>query len=449
MCPVAAASTRRADAPYGFLRGSLAVVLATLLLAAGCGSSEPEPLKPLEPSVPADLCATVPATCVRGLIANANTPTPETRPLPARCARPDGAKNQVRAVVTWVEANDEVRRGRGPGQPVPRHRPQGVHGAGGVPREGADKACAASGTVKGADSATIAALTDREVITVRLDHEPTGKQPAIDRREADARGRPQLDGRELLSRTMSSVPAVPWHRPMSGRDPDESHRASTPLELFFDLCFVVAVAAAAATLHHDLAHDHLATALAGYAMVFFAIWWAWVNYSWFAQRLRHRRHHLPADDLRADDRRARGRGRNAAGRRAPAIRDARGRLRDHADGDGPVVAPRRARTPRRPSYGAPLRRRGHRHPGLLDPAHALLRPRHAAQGSPSSHSPLGDGRAVLGRAQRGRHAVAPAPHRRALRAVHDHRARRGDPRDHAGDLGHAGRARTRRPAAAC
>ena len=80
---------------------------------------------------------------------------------------------------------------------------------------------------------------------------------------------------------MSGVPAVPWHRPMSGRDPDEEHRASTPLELFFDLCFVVAVAAAAATLHHDLAHDHL-SGLAGYAMVFFAIWWAWVNYSWFA-----------------------------------------------------------------------------------------------------------------------------------------------------------------------
>ena len=80
---------------------------------------------------------------------------------------------------------------------------------------------------------------------------------------------------------MSGLPAVPWHRPMSGRDPEESHRASTPLELFFDLCFVVAVAAAAATLHHDLTLDHL-DGLVGYAMVFFAIWWAWVNYSWFA-----------------------------------------------------------------------------------------------------------------------------------------------------------------------
>jgi low temperature requirement protein LtrA len=80
---------------------------------------------------------------------------------------------------------------------------------------------------------------------------------------------------------MSGIPALPWHRPMSGRDPEEPHRTSTPLELFFDLCFVVAVAAAAATLHHDLALGHL-DGLVGYAMVFFAIWWAWVNYSWFA-----------------------------------------------------------------------------------------------------------------------------------------------------------------------
>ena len=77
------------------------------------------------------------------------------------------------------------------------------------------------------------------------------------------------------------IPAIPWHRPMTGRDPDEQHRASTPLELFFDLCFVVAVAAVASTLHHDLSHGHL-SGIAGYAMVFFAIWWAWVNYSWFA-----------------------------------------------------------------------------------------------------------------------------------------------------------------------
>ena len=36
-----------------------------------------------------------------------------------------------------------------------------------------------------------------------------------------------------------------WVIPMKPRSPDEAHRASTPLELLFDLVFVVAVAQAA------------------------------------------------------------------------------------------------------------------------------------------------------------------------------------------------------------
>ena len=73
-----------------------------------------------------------------------------------------------------------------------------------------------------------------------------------------------------------------WHVPMSGRDPAETHRASTPLELLFDLCFVVAVAQAAIVLHHDLAEAKVIEGLIGYLMVFFAIWWAWMNFTWFA-----------------------------------------------------------------------------------------------------------------------------------------------------------------------
>lgn len=69
---------------------------------------------------------------------------------------------------------------------------------------------------------------------------------------------------------------------MSGRDPAEDGRSATPLELLLDLAFVVAVASAAAGLHHHLESGHLASGLVGYGMVFFAVWWAWVNYSWFA-----------------------------------------------------------------------------------------------------------------------------------------------------------------------
>jgi len=74
----------------------------------------------------------------------------------------------------------------------------------------------------------------------------------------------------------------PWVRRMSGRDPREAHRSSTPLELLFDLTFVVAVARAGIELRDALAQGHASHALAGYAAVFFGLWWAWVNFSWFA-----------------------------------------------------------------------------------------------------------------------------------------------------------------------
>jgi low temperature requirement protein LtrA len=56
---------------------------------------------------------------------------------------------------------------------------------------------------------------------------------------------------------------------------------ATPLELFFDLAFVVAIAQAAAGLHHAIAEAHVLDGLIGYAMAFFAIWWAWMNFTWF------------------------------------------------------------------------------------------------------------------------------------------------------------------------
>jgi low temperature requirement protein LtrA len=73
-----------------------------------------------------------------------------------------------------------------------------------------------------------------------------------------------------------------WYRPMVARPTDEDHRSATVLELFFDLCFVVAVAQAASALHHEIASDHVGDGVVGYAMVFFAIWWAWMNFTWFA-----------------------------------------------------------------------------------------------------------------------------------------------------------------------
>lgn len=69
---------------------------------------------------------------------------------------------------------------------------------------------------------------------------------------------------------------------MTARGRDEAHRVASPLELFFDLCFVVAIAQAGAQLMHSMAEGHAGEGILNYAMIFFAIWWAWMNFTWFA-----------------------------------------------------------------------------------------------------------------------------------------------------------------------
>ncbi|MFC8593844.1 low temperature requirement protein A [Streptomyces atroolivaceus] len=83
-----------------------------------------------------------------------------------------------------------------------------------------------------------------------------------------------------MSQSQSAFGA--WHRPMVARLAHERHRTATALELFFDLCFVTAVAQASAAFEHELAEGHIGHGVLGYAMVFFAIWWAWMNFTWFA-----------------------------------------------------------------------------------------------------------------------------------------------------------------------
>jgi low temperature requirement protein LtrA len=58
----------------------------------------------------------------------------------------------------------------------------------------------------------------------------------------------------------------------------ERARAATPLELFFDLCFVVAISRVASVLHSDPTWKGAAIALG----LFIPIWWAWMAYTWRA-----------------------------------------------------------------------------------------------------------------------------------------------------------------------
>jgi low temperature requirement protein LtrA len=79
----------------------------------------------------------------------------------------------------------------------------------------------------------------------------------------------------LLSRRFGLVPMRP-------RDPSEPHRTASALELFFDLVFVVAVSVASQSLHHFEAEGQIVSGVGQYLAVFFAIWWAWMNFTWFA-----------------------------------------------------------------------------------------------------------------------------------------------------------------------
>ncbi|MGJ0385696.1 low temperature requirement protein A [Paenarthrobacter nicotinovorans] len=69
---------------------------------------------------------------------------------------------------------------------------------------------------------------------------------------------------------------------MGGRDPHEKHRTATPLELFFDLTFVIAFGVAGNQFAHAVAEAHVGPGLLGFCYAMFAVIWAWVNFTWFA-----------------------------------------------------------------------------------------------------------------------------------------------------------------------
>jgi low temperature requirement protein LtrA len=71
------------------------------------------------------------------------------------------------------------------------------------------------------------------------------------------------------------------HVRMTARPTDEPHRASSNLELLFDLTFVVAVASITEPLAHSIAEGRALQGTVPYLQVFFAIWWAWMNFTWF------------------------------------------------------------------------------------------------------------------------------------------------------------------------
>ncbi|MDR2321442.1 MAG: low temperature requirement protein A [Microbacterium sp.] len=68
---------------------------------------------------------------------------------------------------------------------------------------------------------------------------------------------------------------------MRPRDVGEEDRGVSNLELLFDLVFAAAVGISAGALHELAAEGDILGGVGAYLMVFFAIWWAWMNVTWF------------------------------------------------------------------------------------------------------------------------------------------------------------------------
>lgn len=166
----------------------LGAMVPALLLAAGCGGGDPEPVQAIEPEVPADLCATVPAAARAGLVADSSSSTAGNPTAACSLRSRDVTEGQVRAVITWIQSGDETSAEAvldSQCQAVDRRAFQVVSG---FRAAGADRACAASGKLSGVDSATLAAVSGLEVVTVRLSPDPSRGPSAL------AQGQQILEG---------------------------------------------------------------------------------------------------------------------------------------------------------------------------------------------------------------------------------------------------------------
>ena len=74
-------------------------------------------------------------------------------------------------------------------------------------------------------------------------------------------------GARLTAAALAAFPGATVHRVVTDvLGTAEAHRVATPLELLFDLSFVVAVAQAAASLHHAVSENHAGAGLLAFCI---------------------------------------------------------------------------------------------------------------------------------------------------------------------------------------
>jgi hypothetical protein len=135
----------------------------------------------MEPEVPADLCAAVPAATRKGLEQSSSTDTGGNPTAACSLRSRGGDSPEVRAVVTWLKTNDELSADEVLASQCRSIDRQAYRVQRGFEAEGADTACAGSGKADGTDAATMAAVSGLQVVTVRVSSLPAGRTPALDR----------------------------------------------------------------------------------------------------------------------------------------------------------------------------------------------------------------------------------------------------------------------------
>lgn len=160
------------------LARSVLAVMACGLVLSGCGPQQPKPLEPLDPVVPSDLCASLPDQYRQSLETSATSD--ESGDPTASCAlrSEPGAKDDVRGLVTVIVLTDEDSADttyQSQCRALDSIEVQKTQ----VDLQGAEESCAGRGNAKGADSATLTALTGRHVVMVRYSSVPAGKPDAL------------------------------------------------------------------------------------------------------------------------------------------------------------------------------------------------------------------------------------------------------------------------------
>ncbi|SDY53090.1 low temperature requirement protein A [Herbiconiux ginsengi] len=71
-------------------------------------------------------------------------------------------------------------------------------------------------------------------------------------------------------------------RPLTNIVPRGRGRQVTPLELLYDLVYVIAFGAAAEEVAASIADGHVAAGIGAYLFAIFAVGWSWLNFTWYA-----------------------------------------------------------------------------------------------------------------------------------------------------------------------